>query len=288
MKMGEPLDRLTIHFIGGPLTLEVPRTMRHGIEELYRPFLTDDPAPFTVTLVDEPKVDYSIKRGLRTIYPEVGGRRVIRDPSFELIPTGTGARLKYRLAGHQGIDLVLRVWTAMCLLPPEGFLFHAAGIVTPGGKGLLVCGRSGSGKSTLAGNLITRPEWHVLSDEMPVVRRGGDGWTIGFTPFWGDLEPRMPTVTRAGLSGVCALEKGDAVGLEPLTARDGAALIVSSITSYEPPPWFADLVLPFAAELSRRVPFHRLTVPRKFEPAELAVLLDEPGEASHASGKNGP
>jgi len=243
-----------------------------------------------------PPVNYNIERGMRIIYPEVEGRRVIRDPSFELVPTEAGARVKYRLAGYQGIDLVLRVWTAMSLLPPKGFLFHAAGVVTPRGKGLLVCGRSGSGKSTLAGNLIGTPRWHVLSDEMPAVRctvrcavRLGDGgWTIEFTPFWGDLEPRMPAVTRVGLGGIFTLEKGDAVRLEPLTARDGAALLAASVTSYEPPPWFADLVLPFAAELSRRIPVHQLTVPRRFEPAELAALLDEPSEASYASGKNGP
>jgi len=275
--MREPLERLTIHFIGGPLTLELPRTMRARVEEFYRPFLADGQAPFTVTLDVGPPVNYNIERGMRIIYPEVEGRPVIRDPSFELVPTATGARVKYRLAGYQGIDLVLRVWAAMCLLPPGGFLFHAAGVVTPRGKGLLICGRSGSGKSTLAGNLIARPGWHVLSDEMPAVRRGDGGWSIGFTPFWGDLEARMPAVTRAGLGGVCTLEKGDAVRLEPLTARDGAALLVASVTSYEPPPWFADLVLPFAAELSRRIPVHRLTVPRKFEPAELADLLDKNG-----------
>jgi len=275
--MKDPLERLIIHFIGGPLALELPRTLYTGLAEIYRPFLTDGPITLTVTFDVQPSVDYNIELGLRLIYPEAGGRRLIREPRFELIPTEAGARVKYRLSGYQDVDFVLRVWAAMCLLPPGGFLFHAAGVVTPRGKGFLICGRSGSGKSTLAGNLIGRPGWHVLSDEMPAVRRRDGGWTIEFTPFWGDLEPRMPAVTRAGLTGICVLEKGDTAGLEPLTARDGTALLVASVTSYEPPPWFADLVLPFAAELSRRVPAHRLTVPRTFEPAELADLLDENG-----------
>jgi hypothetical protein len=290
--MNEPLERLTINFIGGPLALELPRTLCARLAELYRPFLADGPSVLTVTFDAQPLVDYNLELGLRLIYPEQSGRRVIREPRFELVPTGTGARVKYCLGAYQYVDFVLRVWAAMCLLPPEGFLFHAAGIVTPRGSGFLICGKSGGGKSTLAGNLIGRPGWHVLSDEMPAVRRavrrGDGGWTVEFTPFWGDLEPRMPAVTRAGLAGVCALEKGDAVRLEPLTARDGAALLLASVTSYEPPPWFADLILPFATELSRRVPVHRLTVPRTFEPAELADLLDEPSEASYASDKNGP
>ncbi|OGD78535.1 MAG: hypothetical protein A2Y64_06505 [Candidatus Coatesbacteria bacterium RBG_13_66_14] len=275
--MNEPLERLTIHFIGGPLTLELPRKLHAGLARLYRPFLTDGPAPLTVTFDVQPPVDYNIELGLRLDYPEAGGRRSIREPRFELLPTEAGARVRYRLSGYQDVDYVLRAWATMCLLPPKGFLFHAAGIVTPRGRGFLICGRSGGGKSTLAGNLLGRPGWRVLSDEMPAVRRGSGGWTVDFTPFWGDLEPRMPVVTRAGLAGVCALEKGDAVGLEPLTARDGAALLLASVTSYEPPPWFADLVLPFATELSRRVPAHRLTVPRTFEPAALAGLLDENG-----------
>ncbi len=286
--MKEPLERLTINFIGGPLALELPRTMCARFAEFYRPFLADGPGVLAVTFDVQPPVDYNIELGLQLVYPEADGRRMIREPRFELVPTGTGARVKYRLGAYQNVDFVLRVWAAMCLLPPEGFLFHAAGVVTPRGRGFLICGRSGGGKSTLAGNLIGRPGWHVLSDEMPTVRRGDRGWTVEFTPFWGELEPRMPTVTRAGLTGICALEKGEAVRLEPLTARDGAALLLSSVTSYMPPPWFADLVLPFATELSKCVPVHRLTVPRTFEPAELADLLDEPSEASYASGKNGP
>jgi len=286
--MKEPLERLTINFIGGPLALELPRTMCARFAEFYRPFLADGPGVLAVTFDVQPPVDYNIELGLQLVYPEADGRRMIREPRFELVPTGTGARVKYRLGAYQNVDFVLRVWAAMCLLPPEGFLFHAAGVVTPRGRGFLICGRSGGGKSTLSGNLIGRPGWHVLSDEMPTVRRGDRGWTVEFTPFWGELEPRMPTVTRAGLTGICALEKGEAVRLEPLTARDGAALLLSSVTSYMPPPWFADLVLPFATELSKCVPVHRLTVPRTFEPAELADLLDEPSEASYASGKNGP
>jgi hypothetical protein len=275
--MREPLERLTINFIGGPLTLELPGKMCARFAELYRPFVADGPGVLTVTFDVQPPVNYNIELGLRLIYPEEGGRRVIREPRFELVPTGAGARVKYRLDAYQNVDLVLRVWAAMCLLPPGGFLFHAAGVVTPRGGGFLICGRSGSGKSTLSRNLIGRHGWHVLSDEMPAVRRKDGDWTVEFTTFWGDLEPRMPAVTRAGLTGICTLEQGDAVRLEPLTAKDGAALLLASVTSYEPPPWFADLVLPFATELSRRVPAHRLTVPRTFEPAELADLLDANG-----------
>ncbi|MCK4594494.1 hypothetical protein KAU45_08325, partial [bacterium] len=221
-----------------------------------------------------PTVHYNTERGMRISYPEHGGRRTIREPRFEIVPTERAARVKYRLGMHQEIDCVLRVWAAMLHLPPDGFLFHAAGVITPGGRGYLVCGHSGGGKSTLAGNLIGRPDWHVLSDEMPAVLREKEGWNLCFTPFWGDLEPRMPEVTQAELRGICKLVQGDAVTLKPLGIKDGTALLFESVTSYGHPSWFVDLLLPFVTEVAHRVPAYRLTVPRVFDPDELSKLMD--------------
>ncbi|HDR06938.1 MAG TPA: hypothetical protein ENN88_04820 [Candidatus Coatesbacteria bacterium] len=275
--MREPLARLTIHFIGGPLALELPPTLHSRLTEFYSPFLTDEPAQARVAFDQRPPVSYNIELCLRITYPEAEGRRVIREPRFELSPDDAGARVKFCTRAFQDADFILRAWAAMLLLPPEGFVFHAAGLVTPAGRGVLVCGRSGSGKSTLAGNLAESPGWSVLSDEMPAVRREPGGWSIGFTPFWGDAEHRMPGTRDARLRGICALEQGDGPALEPMSPADGAALLLGSVTSYEPPPWFADAVLPFAADISRSLPFHRLTVPRSFDAARLAELFDEGG-----------
>jgi hypothetical protein len=268
-----PPKPLTIHFIGGPLTLELPPQMHHRVRGFYEPFLTDGPARLTLTFEVGPAVEYSTTRGMRIAYPETGDGRTALEPRFELIPTERGARVRYRMTAFQGVDCVLRIWATMLHLPPGGFLYHAAGIVTPEGRGHLLCGRSGSGKSTFAGNLIADPRWHVLSDEMPAVLRGKGGWSVSFTPFWGDLEPRMPERTEADLVGICKLEQGDSVKLEPLDRRAGTELLLQSVVSYEPPPWFADLALPFATELARGMPIHRLTVPRVFDPDELGEAL---------------
>ncbi len=272
--MHNTLETLTIHFIGGSLAIELPRWMHPKVGNLYEPFISNGRPNIILTLDVGPTVYYNTKPGMRISYPEQDGRRITREPRFEIVPTERGARVKYRFGTNQGIDCVLRVWAAMLHLPPDGFLFHAAGIITPGGKGYLLCGHSGDGKSTLAGNLIGRPGWHVLSDEMPAVLRENEGWTLCFTPFWGDLEYRIPEVSQTELRGFCKLVQGDAVTLEPLSIKDGTALLVESVTSYGHPSWFADLVLHFSIELARRIPAYRLTVPRVFDPDELSKLMD--------------
>jgi hypothetical protein len=51
------------------------------------------------------------------------------------------------------------------LLRPRGFYsLHAAGMVTPAVRGVLIIGSSGSGKSTLTVGLV-RQGWHYLSDD---------------------------------------------------------------------------------------------------------------------------
>jgi hypothetical protein len=56
------------------------------------------------------------------------------------------------------------------LLRPRGFYsLHAAGLVTPAGRGVLIVGRSGSGKSTLTVGLV-RQGWSYLADDAVLLR----------------------------------------------------------------------------------------------------------------------
>jgi hypothetical protein len=62
------------------------------------------------------------------------------------------------------------VFGLLKLLRPFGFYnLHAAGVINPTGKGLLVIGASGSGKSTLTIGLI-RHGWSYLSDDVVLLR----------------------------------------------------------------------------------------------------------------------
>jgi hypothetical protein len=56
------------------------------------------------------------------------------------------------------------------LLRPRGFYsLHAAGLVTPAGRGVLIVGSSGSGKSTLTVGLV-RQGWYYLADDAVLLR----------------------------------------------------------------------------------------------------------------------
>jgi hypothetical protein len=56
------------------------------------------------------------------------------------------------------------------LLRPRGFYsLHAAGLVTPAGRGVLIVGSSGSGKSTLTVGLV-RQGWYYLTDDAVLLR----------------------------------------------------------------------------------------------------------------------
>ena len=62
------------------------------------------------------------------------------------------------------------VFGLLKLLRPRGvYNLHAAGVINPAGKGLLIIGASGSGKSTLTIGLI-RHGWGYLSDDTVLLR----------------------------------------------------------------------------------------------------------------------
>lgn len=74
------------------------------------------------------------------------------------------------------------------LLLHGGCLIHSAGLVL-NGKGVLLCGRSGVGKSTMAKHLCRQDaSVTVLSEEMPALTVGENGFTVHGTPLCGGDE----------------------------------------------------------------------------------------------------
>ena len=73
---------------------------------------------------------------------------------------------------HKPLSLQRTFWAfgLLKLLRPRGFYsLHAAGLITPAGRGVLIVGRSGSGKSTLTVGLV-RQGWQYLSDDAVLLR----------------------------------------------------------------------------------------------------------------------
>jgi hypothetical protein len=102
-----------------------------------------------------------------------------------------------------------------------GVELHAAGVVLPGGEGLLFVGQSGAGKSTLSRMWRTEPGVRVLSDERMIVRRHDDGvWMYG-TPWHGDGYVAEPG--RARLERVFLLRQAPENGLAAVAPVAAAA-----------------------------------------------------------------
>ncbi len=80
---------------------------------------------------------------------------------------------------HKPLFLQRTFWAfgLLKLLRPRGFYsLHAAGVVTPVGRGVLIIGSSGSGKSTLTVGLV-RQGWSYLSDDAVLLRLHPEGVT---------------------------------------------------------------------------------------------------------------
>ncbi|MBD3400233.1 MAG: hypothetical protein GF399_07865 [Candidatus Coatesbacteria bacterium] len=260
-----------LHHLDGVLRLDLPDELEH-----YRRYQTslpgETPADWRLEFAVGPREDVEEADLGELTYPVIDGVRRIRGRAFDLDPTSEGARVLLRMYHAAGISWVLRPWTAMLLLPPRGLLFHAAGLVSPEGRGYLCPGVSGAGKSTLSRNLLGQG-WRVLSDELPAVRRDDDGWRLLYTPFCGDLGSVETDTFTAPLHGVLALEKGPATLGDQLDFGAAAAALLPTVAVYGNQPWFAQLVLDILAELTAEVGVRRLRVPAELTPGTVEGLL---------------
>ncbi len=112
-------------------------------------------------------------------------------------------------------DSCLRVFFTTHLLDIEGVMIHGASAVGCDGQAYLFFGVSGAGKTTTA--RLSAPR-QVLSDELTILRRQGDGYRAYGTPFWGELQKNGENIS-APLVGLNMLVKDSTVYLEPMPQR---------------------------------------------------------------------
>ncbi|HEY3266236.1 MAG TPA: hypothetical protein VGM37_04870 [Armatimonadota bacterium] len=112
-------------------------------------------------------------------------------------------------------DSCLRVFFTAYLVDLQGIMIHGASAVGNDGLARLFFGVSGAGKTTTA--RLSAPR-RILSDEITILRRIGDGYRAYGTPFWGELQKNGDNVS-APLSSLNVLVKDASVYLEPVKPR---------------------------------------------------------------------
>ena len=108
-------------------------------------------------------------------------------------------------------------------LERPGFLVHSSAVIAAG-QGFLFVGPSGAGKSTVAG---LSGGWHVLGDEINLVRPAVEGWEVVGTPFNGLFRAKRPGC--APLRAVLLLEHGPGHELGEAVLADAVATVAAEI-----------------------------------------------------------
>jgi hypothetical protein len=148
-------------------------------------------------------------------------------------------------------DLTHRAAMSAILPLDGGMLLHSAGIVIDG-RAIAFFGPSGAGKSTLS-SLVDQP---VLSDELIAIRREGDAFVAAATGIWGELGARPPVEGSFALTHLVALDRGDGVSIEPMTAREAFRALVG-VATVPPNPKLWHKTMEVVHELAR-LPVSRL------------------------------
>lgn len=262
---------LRLHFLDGVLAVEAAAAYLAQVETRFSKALTEEPAdrrlvveqvpwPLAGVTDENPVVDYT---------PH-GGR--LTSSWYRLEQYNDDCRVLLRNLNVIGLGRVLMQWTAMLLLPPDGALFHAAGFVTPSGRGCLATGRSEAGKTTLARNLL-ESGWSVLSDEAPALLLDVEGPRVLYTPFCGDLGIVSPRQKAAPLSALMLLEKGPRIELERLEPPELLRGLLRTVVSYGNARRFSSRIIDTLRDLAVAVPGYRISLPRELDAVELEARL---------------
>lgn len=152
------------------------------------------------------------------------------------------------------IENALRVAYAHMVLERGGILLHGAGVVRDG-RAFAFFGPSGSGKTTVttfsSGDLI-------LSDDLLLIVRDGDGMKASSVPFRGLLTPPATSDRLYPLAGLYRLVKDTNVFVEELSRPRAVGEIVQSLPFVTDRAETAPKILDVVSDLAEAAPIHRL------------------------------
>lgn len=147
-------------------------------------------------------------------------------------------------------DSCLRVFFTVHLLDVEGVMIHGASVVSNEGNAYLFFGVSGAGKTTTA--RLSAPRV-VLSDELTILRRQGDGYRAYGTPFWGELQKNGENIS-APLAGLNLLVKDTKAFLEPMPQRKALQALLPCVLFFAHEKPLVNRAVDRAADIVATVP----------------------------------
>jgi hypothetical protein len=150
-------------------------------------------------------------------------------------------------------DSCLRVFFSTYLLDLDGAMIHGASVVSEG-NAYLFFGVSGAGKTTTA--RLSAPR-RILSDELTILRRDGDGYRAYGTPFWGELQKNGDNVS-APLAGLNMLAKDSTVFLEPVSPKFALQAIMPCVLFFAHEQHLVNAAVNRVADIVGRVPARKM------------------------------
>ena len=152
------------------------------------------------------------------------------------------------------VESFLRVGYSLLAVEYGGLLLHSAGVLRDG-HGYIFPGRSGTGKSTIAS--LATPTETVLSDEMVVVRKGGDGYLVYGTPFYGTSSSAEHNIA-APLQAAFLPVKDQAVYLKQARQAQALSKLLASVLFFGQEPALNRRLMDIGADIVALVPFYEL------------------------------
>lgn len=149
---------------------------------------------------------------------------------------------------------VLRIVHTLALAKEGGFLLHSASAIR-NGKAFLFAGVSEAGKTTIS--RLAPPDATLLTDEISLVRRQGDGYVAFGTPT-GEFAKLGKNVS-APIAALYLLAKGPENRIERLPAGQAARSLLANVLFFANDEELTQGVFHSAFEFVNRVPVSRLT-----------------------------
>ncbi|MCP4448944.1 MAG: hypothetical protein GY811_26965 [Myxococcales bacterium] len=169
---------------------------------------------------------------------------------------GEPVRAVFEIAPREvALEGVLRVVSSFALLRHEGLVLHSSAIADAEGAHVFA-GVSGAGKSTIASLLVQSWPVEQLSDELLILRRLSDGWSLIVSPFLGSKGLDHGRVEP--LASVNLLVQAPENRRTKVSVHRAIQEICRHILTYAKDPESMGLILDLVTKLMREVPCYEL------------------------------